>query len=62
MFQLAFILTCVFVVLQCIGVFSWPWLWVFSPLMVLFLIASIAISLGAFTVVLDDMVKKREKK
>lgn len=44
----------VFLVLKLIGVITWPWFWVFSPL-----IAGVAIFLVTFVVML--LVAKRQK-
>ena len=49
------VLTVIFAVLKLVGIVAWPWLWVFSPLLVMlalaflsFLLVALAIAISAF--------------
>ena len=55
------VLTVAFVVLKLVGVISWPWLWVLSPLWISALLAVALIVLMLIGILIASLVKSRKR-
>ncbi len=58
---LAWVITVVFIVLKAVGVITWSWWWVFSPIWITFALGGIIIVFLIITVLIKDLINDIER-